>query len=192
MKKVYAAVIFASLMLVVSCGSLGGNSGVEIKAGDFDKKFEPKTALAYIDRKLKRPTLSVFLANFDFNPKDRGDLFHPNVSGNPDNVVIRVEIISDEKAEPNDSFKQGETVSVKDNNSQLRFYSMNIYRAENNSTQSVKLKDYKEAKVNITNLTDEEYAGSFDIRFSAIGKDNQVDENAFAKGEFKAKFWKEN
>ena len=192
MKKMYAAIIFASLMLVISCGSAGVNSGVEIKAGDFEKTFEPKTALAYINRSLKRPTLSVFLANFDFNPKDKGELIRPNVSGNPENVVIRVEIISDEKAEPNDSFKQGETVSVKGDDSQQRFYSMNIYRTENNSTQSVKLKDYKEAKVNIMTLTDEEYAGSFDIRFSAIGKDNQVDENAFAKSKFKAKFWKEN
>lgn len=192
MRKICITILFAFSIFTISCGVIGGSSGVEVKAADVDKTFEPKTAIAYIDRTLKRPTLSVYLANFDFNPKNRGDLFRPNVRENPENIVVRFEIISDEKAEPKDNFKTGETLLSKGDDSKQRFYSLNVVRVLNDSSETVNMKNYKDSKINITSLTDEEIAGTFDIQFIAVGEDKKTDENAFAKGSFKAKFWKEN
>lgn len=191
MRKIYVAILFSSLLLIVSCASLGGNSGVAVDAAEVEKSFEPKTSWAFVDSKLNRPTLNVFLANYDFNPKNRGDLFRPGLDRNPENIIVRFEVLNPENADPKDVFKPG-VYNLEDDSSKQRFSLLNIIRIKNGSVETVKVKKYKEAKVNIESVTDEEVSGTFDIQFVAIGENNTDDENASAKGSFKAKFWKEN
>lgn len=177
----------------ISCGTLGGNSGVTIKAADVEKTFEPKTSIAYIDRQSEdRPVLHISLANFDFDPKDRGNFLKPSVIGDPDNVLIKIEIIAAETADSKDSFKLGETFLAKEDDSIQRVYALNIKRLVKNTTETLAVINFKEAKITLDSLTDEEVSGSFEYQFVARGKDGETDENAIAKGNFNAKMWKEN
>lgn len=197
MKKIILLAIFCLALSIcsISCGtsggSSGGSSGVTIKAADVEKTFEPKTSIAYIDKQKTRPVLYISLANFEFAPKDRGDFLKPTVTGNPENTFMRMEILADEKADQANPFKLGETLLAKGDDSKQRVYTLNISRLVNNATQTLPVIKFKEAKITLDSLTDEEVTGSFDYQIAAKGADGKTDENAVAKGSFKAKIWKE-
>ena len=194
MKNIILIAIFCLAVSIfsISCGSLGGSSGVTIKAADVEKTFEPNTSIAYIDKQTDRPVLRISLANFEFAPKDKGDFLRPTVTGKPENLLIKMEILADEKADPTKPFKLGETLLAKGDDSKQRVFALNISRLVKNATQTLPVIKYKEAKITLDSVTDKEVTGSFDFQFAAKGTDGETDENAIAKGSFKAKIWKEN
>jgi hypothetical protein len=103
-----------------------------------------------------------------------------------------MEVMAAEGADSERPFKLGETSLSKGKDSIQRVYSLNIMRLAKGATKTIPIIKYRDAKITLDSVTGKEVTGSFDFQYEVRNTDGSKDENAVAKGTFKAEIWKES